>query len=230
MLIKSLCASVALCTLCRLIYSFSPTLQALWDLSWNGPTPIALAAIEINLACVCAALPVFWPVLCNTWGRIFVTYEFHVTREDGIFIQRNKTLRHQKPDATTLQLHFHSQLEAQLQLTKPPLAQRRSSETSDRESRHRQKSSRSANSSKAEVEELEAGEQPEWDPYVGDANTGLGDYETTVQSPARPPSPLLKGNANGPSLLARLYRTWLASERFHPVDDSIDMENVEART
>jgi len=221
--------SVALCAICRLVYSFSPTLQALWDLSWNGPTPIALAAIEINLACVCAALPVFWPILCDTWGRIFVTYEFRITREDGVFMPRNKTLRHQKPHAPTLQLHYHSQLEAQLQLATPPPTARRSSETSGRSVRSRQESSRSAksssSSSKADVEAVEAGEPPEWEPYVGDAKTGLGDYETTVQSPARPP--LLQGDANGPSLLARLYRTWLAPERFHLMQDSMHMERLE---
>lgn len=63
----------------------------MWDLSWNSPTPTGLATIEINLAAVCAALPIFWPVLQERWVRILVTYEVKVTRESGIFTPRSKT-------------------------------------------------------------------------------------------------------------------------------------------
>jgi len=60
----------------------------MWDLSWNSPTPTGLATIEINLALVCAALPIFWPVLQERWGRILVTYEVKVTRESGIWSRK----------------------------------------------------------------------------------------------------------------------------------------------
>jgi hypothetical protein len=66
-----------------LIYSLTPTLNSFGDLSWNNATPTGLAVIEINLAAVCAALPIFWPVLKEKWGRITVTYEVRVTSEDG---------------------------------------------------------------------------------------------------------------------------------------------------
>lgn len=75
--------SVNLCSIGRLIYSLTPTLNSIGDLSWNSPTPTGLAVIEINLAAVCAALPIFWPVLKEKWGRILVTYEVRVTSEDG---------------------------------------------------------------------------------------------------------------------------------------------------
>jgi len=57
--------------------STSPTL----DPSWYGCEPIVLAALEIDLALICASLPVFWPVIEKSLGSIFVTYEVEVTRE-----------------------------------------------------------------------------------------------------------------------------------------------------
>jgi hypothetical protein len=79
---------VNLCSVGRLIYSLRPSLDALWDLAWNSSTPTGLATIEINLATVCAALPIFWPVLQEHWGRIVVTYEVKITSERGIFVPR----------------------------------------------------------------------------------------------------------------------------------------------
>ena len=51
------------------------------DPSWYGCEPIVVAALEVNLATICASLPVFWPVLEQSMGWIFVTQEVHVTRE-----------------------------------------------------------------------------------------------------------------------------------------------------
>jgi hypothetical protein len=45
---------------------------------------MGLASYEVHLAAVCAALPVFWPVLKKTWNRIFVTFEVSVTQEYGV--------------------------------------------------------------------------------------------------------------------------------------------------
>lgn len=56
----------------------------MWDLSWNTPTPTGLAALEINLASICAALPVFWPVVRDTWTAL-VTYEVIVASEPGVY-------------------------------------------------------------------------------------------------------------------------------------------------
>jgi len=53
-----------------------------FDPSWYSSTTGGLACLEVHLAAICAALPVFWPVLTTTWG-VFVTTEVSVTREFG---------------------------------------------------------------------------------------------------------------------------------------------------
>ncbi|KAK2614736.1 hypothetical protein N8I77_001541 [Diaporthe amygdali] len=81
----------------------SPT----FDPTWYGPTPIVLAALEVDVATICAALPVFWPVLSQIdMSQILVTHEVKVTLEhrrlstggtendpddDGIELQRSKS-------------------------------------------------------------------------------------------------------------------------------------------
>lgn len=70
-----------------------------FDPTWYGATPIVLSSMEVELAAMCASLPVFWPVLKKTLGPyIMVTHEVKVTRElrrwnseDG----DNVELRHQ---------------------------------------------------------------------------------------------------------------------------------------
>ncbi|KAH8897804.1 hypothetical protein GQ53DRAFT_884653 [Thozetella sp. PMI_491] len=57
----------------------SPTL----DPSWYGSAPIVLAALEVNLAVICASLPVFWPVLEHNIGKIFITHEIEISHEEG---------------------------------------------------------------------------------------------------------------------------------------------------
>ncbi len=54
-----------------------------FDPTWFAATTGGLATLEIHLAAICAALPVFWPVLATTWGQVFVTTEVTVTREFG---------------------------------------------------------------------------------------------------------------------------------------------------
>lgn len=135
---------VNLCSIGRLIYSIKPTLDSIWDLTWHSPTTTGLAAIEINLASVCAALPIFWPVVKEKWNRIVVTYEVKVTSENGKFVPLRNT------------------------------------------------KSREEDGQKVELAERGQGgkrgfEPTEWDPYVRDTKTALGDVQTTVQSPAERP-------------------------------------------
>ncbi len=52
-----------------------------FDPIWDNPTVMGLASYEVHLAAVCAALPIFWPVLKKTWNRIFVTFEVSVREE-----------------------------------------------------------------------------------------------------------------------------------------------------
>jgi hypothetical protein len=106
-----------------------------YDPSWYSSTTGGLASLEVHLASVCAALPVFWPVLTTTWG-IFVTTEVKVTREFG-------------------QIHPKAYREGELHST-----------LSHRELTH-------------ESRDLE-----NWEPFVGDDKTGLGESETVVEAPA----------------------------------------------
>ncbi|KAI1492977.1 hypothetical protein F5X96DRAFT_667179 [Biscogniauxia mediterranea] len=51
------------------------------DPTWYGPISIILGVIEIELASICASIPVFWPVITESIGKIFVTQEVHVTHQ-----------------------------------------------------------------------------------------------------------------------------------------------------
>lgn len=54
-----------------------------FDPTWYGSTPIVLSTMEVELAKICASLPVFWPVLKRQIGSyIMVTHEVKITRED----------------------------------------------------------------------------------------------------------------------------------------------------
>ncbi|KAK5658437.1 hypothetical protein OQA88_1826 [Cercophora sp. LCS_1] len=140
---------VSFTSISRLVFSLTPTLNSLQDLSWNSPTPTGLAIVEICLALVCAALPIFWPVIENSWGMIFVTYEVEIKRESGIFIPRK--IRKQQQ-----QQRRRSSSDVELSICEP---QRQSGDAAD-------------------------GDPPGWDPYVGDAKTGLGESDAVVESPA----------------------------------------------
>lgn len=52
-----------------------------FDPTWYGPSSIVLAGVEINLAVICASVPVFWPVIEKQGFQIFVTKEVKVTSE-----------------------------------------------------------------------------------------------------------------------------------------------------
>ncbi|WQF83981.1 hypothetical protein CDEST_08995 [Colletotrichum destructivum] len=65
------------------------------DPSWYGCVPIVLAAVEVNLATICASLPVFWPTLQKNIGQIFITKEVEITSE----IRRFSTLEDGDPAA-----------------------------------------------------------------------------------------------------------------------------------
>ncbi|KAI1333937.1 hypothetical protein F5Y15DRAFT_430164 [Xylariaceae sp. FL0016] len=68
------------------------------DPTWYGPKSIVLAAIEVDLASVVASVPIFWPIVEQTFGKIFVTQEVHVTHhhrrlsnEDQFELQPSQT-------------------------------------------------------------------------------------------------------------------------------------------
>ncbi|KAI1499768.1 hypothetical protein F5X99DRAFT_266004 [Biscogniauxia marginata] len=51
------------------------------DPTWYGPLSIVLGVMEVDLACICASIPVFWPIITQSIGKIFVTQEVHVTHQ-----------------------------------------------------------------------------------------------------------------------------------------------------
>lgn len=55
-----------------------------FDPSWYGCESFVLAAVEIDMAVVCATVPVFWPVLQSTGFQIFITKEVKVTSENRL--------------------------------------------------------------------------------------------------------------------------------------------------
>lgn len=52
------------------------------DPTWYGPKSILLIILEVNVASICASVPIFWPVLRPYLGAIFVTHEFSVNYEE----------------------------------------------------------------------------------------------------------------------------------------------------
>ncbi|OTB12959.1 hypothetical protein K445DRAFT_368983 [Daldinia sp. EC12] len=52
------------------------------DPTWYTPTSIILAALEVDLASICASIPTFWPALKQSFlNAIFITKEVHVTHQ-----------------------------------------------------------------------------------------------------------------------------------------------------
>ncbi|KAI0850189.1 hypothetical protein F5Y00DRAFT_268641 [Daldinia vernicosa] len=52
------------------------------DPTWYGPKSIILAALEVDLASICASIPTFWPTLTHAFlNKIFVTQEVHITHQ-----------------------------------------------------------------------------------------------------------------------------------------------------
>lgn len=69
----------------------SPT----FDPTWYGPGSILLATLEVDVATICASVPVFWPVISSRIDKIFVTQEIKIERvhrfstiEDDYELQR----------------------------------------------------------------------------------------------------------------------------------------------
>ncbi|KAF1928617.1 uncharacterized protein M421DRAFT_420501 [Didymella exigua CBS 183.55] len=48
------------------------------DFTWWTPVSIILACLEIDLAIICASIPIFWPVLQKSFSAIFVSHEIEV--------------------------------------------------------------------------------------------------------------------------------------------------------
>ncbi|KAF2441746.1 hypothetical protein P171DRAFT_456729 [Karstenula rhodostoma CBS 690.94] len=51
------------------------------DFTWWTPISTILSCVEIDLAIMCASMPIFWPVLQESIAAIFVTHEVQVTEQ-----------------------------------------------------------------------------------------------------------------------------------------------------
>lgn len=69
-----------LCSIIRfvVIVSNRATTSPEFDPTWYGGTSIGLSILEINIATIVAALPVFWPHLRRNIDKIMVTHEVEV--------------------------------------------------------------------------------------------------------------------------------------------------------
>jgi hypothetical protein len=54
------------------------------DFTWWTPISIILSCLEVDLAIICASMPIFWPVIEKQFTAIFVSHEIRVveTREE----------------------------------------------------------------------------------------------------------------------------------------------------
>ena len=152
--------SVNLCSIWRMVYVIKLSIagDGAFDPTWYSPTTAALACFEVHLAAVCAALPVFWPVLTATWNRIFVTFEVSVTQGRGPLPASKAGCapvdllgKPYPPDGDGADLELQSAASEE-PLADPP-----------------------ADAKPPHVSEG-------WEPYVGDETTGLGENETVVRA------------------------------------------------
>ncbi|KXJ92904.1 hypothetical protein Micbo1qcDRAFT_203069 [Microdochium bolleyi] len=54
------------------------------DPTWYACSAIVLAVVEVDMASMCASIPIFWPILQDGWGRIFVTQEIEIVHESRL--------------------------------------------------------------------------------------------------------------------------------------------------
>ncbi|KAK6955363.1 hypothetical protein Daesc_002998 [Daldinia eschscholtzii] len=74
------------------------------DPTWYTPTSIILAALEVDLASICASIPTFWPALKQSFlNAIFITKEVHVTHQHR---RLSSTFSSSSPSSSPLHLPF----------------------------------------------------------------------------------------------------------------------------
>jgi hypothetical protein len=57
-------------------------LETFVDSTYYAPDTVLLSSLEVNLASICASVPIFWPVLRQQVFRILVTKEVEITRDE----------------------------------------------------------------------------------------------------------------------------------------------------
>ncbi|KAK7924742.1 hypothetical protein PG985_006796 [Apiospora marii] len=94
------------------------------DPTWYGPITMLLAVLEVDAAAVCASVPIFWPVLSNKLGGIFVTQEIEIRRETRFFQMDEEEAgvgggRHGRGSVMMAQPHSRTGSEAELKQHHP---------------------------------------------------------------------------------------------------------------
>ncbi|KAH9876232.1 hypothetical protein J1614_004111 [Plenodomus biglobosus] len=51
------------------------------DFTWWSPSMIILSCLEIDLAIICASMPIFWPIIEKSLSAIFVSFEVDMVEE-----------------------------------------------------------------------------------------------------------------------------------------------------
>ncbi|KAL0938086.1 uncharacterized protein CTRU02_207817 [Colletotrichum truncatum] len=90
---------VSLFRLISLVQSKAGTYPT-FDPSWFACVPIVLATVEVDLATICASLPVFWPVLEVRLKTILITREFEVLTD-------TRQSNNESIESQTFNLSFH---------------------------------------------------------------------------------------------------------------------------
>ncbi|KAK0733137.1 hypothetical protein B0T26DRAFT_669574 [Lasiosphaeria miniovina] len=65
----------------KTIIDHRSTTYPTFDPSWYSPISMVLAAMEVDIASICASVPVFWPLLRLYSANIFVTEEVEIRHE-----------------------------------------------------------------------------------------------------------------------------------------------------
>ncbi|KAG9190525.1 hypothetical protein G6011_08613 [Alternaria panax] len=68
------------------------------DFTWWSPILIILSCLEIDLAIICASMPIFWPIIEKSLSAIFVSYEVQVVEERVDDYGLTYELEHMKGD------------------------------------------------------------------------------------------------------------------------------------
>ncbi|KJR88177.1 uncharacterized protein SPSK_07806 [Sporothrix schenckii 1099-18] len=68
--------------LALLIGSGGSVLETYVDSTFYAPDTVLLSSLEVNLASICASVPIFWPVLRQQVFRILVTREVEIVRDE----------------------------------------------------------------------------------------------------------------------------------------------------
>jgi hypothetical protein len=68
------------------------------DFTWWPPISIILSCLEIDLAIMCASMPVFWPIVETRLAHIFVTHEVRISEhrrldENGYELEHTNSVK-----------------------------------------------------------------------------------------------------------------------------------------